>query len=364
MAISLSNTDGRHEGPLAVARMGSISLLPSCLYLVLRAQSLLVLLPTIVSVTHSVSIVVALVFSLLLLLQRKLAQALLCFLLAEAWLCIALSTSSPGPYTVYQIVFTMVAGCALCLSTALLCHSAQNRQGSWRLYALPGHDAMLVLSTVAFAALGPLTVPPLGGYYGKGVLLLNAVATENWDTWLVGMVGVAVLAYYLWRLVLYAYAHRAVDPVDPGEGPTDVMWAMWIPIVVLGLAMALAGFWARGLAPLAGLAPPRTPSASREAAVRRLSSSVPILISLAALVWAWLGERRSARWRTGRGVDPTIPVAVPIEGGPQTALPDSPVRRLEEELHRLVGRVGSQLVPEYRQAIGLFLLLLLFLWAR
>src|SRR5437762_2514864 len=128
----------------------------------------------------------------------------------------------------------------LFLGAGSVIHALSDEQDLRRMGGLAGklpwtHGTMLV-ATLAIAG-----IPPLAGFFSKDEILSRAFASGHSGVWLVGLVGAALTAFYMFRLYILAFrgpsrlSHEAEHHLH--ESPPSMI----IPLVVLAALSAVGG---------------------------------------------------------------------------------------------------------------------------
>src|SRR2546426_6921716 len=101
---------------------------------------------------------------------------------------------------------------------------------------LPWTHGTMLVATLAIAG-----IPPLAGFFSKDEILSRAFATGHSGVWLVGLVGAALTAFYMFRLYVLAFrgpsrlSHEAEHHLH--ESPPSMV----IPLVMLAVLSAVGG---------------------------------------------------------------------------------------------------------------------------
>jgi NADH-quinone oxidoreductase subunit L len=95
-----------------------------------------------------------------------------------------------------------------------------------------------LVGTVAIAGF-----PPLSGFFSKDEILWKAFSTGHWPLWLMGFIAAGLTSFYMFRLFFLTFhgSHRG----RPGEEQHlhENPATMTVPLVVLAVLAAIAGFW-------------------------------------------------------------------------------------------------------------------------
>jgi NADH-quinone oxidoreductase subunit L len=174
------------------------------------------------------------------------------------------------------------------------------------------HEMPITWSTFLVATLAITGIPGFSGFFSKDEILASAFASGHYVLWLVGLIGAAVTAFYMTRLLVLTFygEFRGKNPKYTGahESPPSMAFAL----IVLGILAAVGGFLgvprvlggsnalARYLAPAVGHHEFDLGTGTELGLM--LASVVVVVVSM---VFAWRlyqegpapDQRLSARWR-------------------------------------------------------------------
>jgi NADH-quinone oxidoreductase subunit L len=95
----------------------------------------------------------------------------------------------------------------------------------------------MLVATLAIAGL-----PPLSGFFSKDEILSSAFASGHYGIWLVGLLGAALTAFYMFRLYLLCFRGESRLSHEAEHHLHESPRVMIIPLVVLA-ALSVVGGW-------------------------------------------------------------------------------------------------------------------------
>ena len=96
----------------------------------------------------------------------------------------------------------------------------------------------MLIATVAISGL-----PPFSGFFSKDEILAGAFFAGKPAIFVLGLVGSALTAFYMWRLVFLAFLGRSRVDHDAAHHAHESPPVMTIPLVILAVLAAGAGVW-------------------------------------------------------------------------------------------------------------------------
>jgi NADH-quinone oxidoreductase subunit L len=96
----------------------------------------------------------------------------------------------------------------------------------------------MLIATVAISGL-----PPFSGFFSKDEILAGAFFAGKPAIFALGLVGSALTAFYMWRLVFLAFLGRSRVDHDVAHHPHESPPVMTIPLAILAVLAAGAGVW-------------------------------------------------------------------------------------------------------------------------
>ena len=170
----------------------------------------------------------------------------------------------------------------------------------------------MLIATVAISGL-----PPFSGFFSKDEILAGAFFAGKPAIFALGLIGSALTAFYMWRLVFLTFLGRSRVDHDVAHHIHESPPVMTIPLVILAILAAGAGVWGlpgehgsaigRFLAPV--LAGGHEAEAGHHGPAWALMA-VSVAAALAGLLVAWqmyiarAGGSREGRRAPERGAPP------------------------------------------------------------
>ena len=291
LAALIGEVDGTPH--LQMAAIFGLTAIPGSLYLLLRSRELILAVPAATVVCHYVGLVGALVCALLLVFQRRLVRALTFIGVADGCLALA-ALGHDASYLAYWAVVQPILAMGLFIAIGLRQHLGPESDGNWDLSELHREDALIVAGAFGLVIFAQTAVPLLSGYPGKGVLLVTSLASGRPAFLASGLVVIACVSFYAWRLVLAALSMPTAT-VDLGEELPALPALMWLPAIVLVILSLVVGLMAPALRAWLSLSLPAE-EATRAGASLWVALA-PVYGVVAGLLWAWRDHAQSARWR-------------------------------------------------------------------
>jgi NADH-quinone oxidoreductase subunit L len=94
------------------------------------------------------------------------------------------------------------------------------------------------VGTVAIAGF-----PPFSGFFSKDEILWKAFETGHWPLWLMGLLAAGLTSFYMFRLFFRVFLGSYRGPAAEAEHFRENPLVMTLPLVVLAVLSAIAGFW-------------------------------------------------------------------------------------------------------------------------
>jgi len=141
-------------------------------------------------------------------------------------------------FAIFQLVTHGFFKADLFLGAGSVLHGMKDQQNMRRFGAL---RALMVITFVTFIAgyLAIIGVPPFSAFYSKDDIVRAAV-TQNWFAGLATLIGAAITAFYMTRMVIMTFYGKARWEED--QHPHESPFVMTIPMMVLAVGAAVAGF--------------------------------------------------------------------------------------------------------------------------
>ena len=96
----------------------------------------------------------------------------------------------------------------------------------------------MLIATVAISGL-----PPFSGFFSKDEILAGAFFAGKPAIFVLGLVGSALTAFYMWRLVFLTFLGRSRVDHDVAHHAHESPPVMTVPLVILAVLAAGAGVW-------------------------------------------------------------------------------------------------------------------------
>src|SRR5881396_1263939 len=229
------------EGPTPVsALIHAATMVTAGVYMVARSHVLFLLAPASLETVAVVGAATALFAATIGLAQNDIKRVLAYSTVSQ--LGYMFMACGVGAFTagIFHLMTHAFFKALLFLGAGSVIHALSDEQDLRRMGGLAGklpwtHGTMLV-ATLAIAG-----IPPLAGFFSKDEILSRAFATGHSGVWLVGLVGPALTAFYMFRLYVLAFrgpsrlSHEAEHHLH--ESPPSMV----IPLVVLAVLSAVGG---------------------------------------------------------------------------------------------------------------------------
>lgn len=95
-----------------------------------------------------------------------------------------------------------------------------------------------LIGTIAIAGF-----PPFSGFFSKDEILWQAFSTGHWPLWLMGFIAAGLTSFYMFRLLFMTFHGRYKGNKGEEEHFRENPLVMTLPLMVLALLAAVAGFW-------------------------------------------------------------------------------------------------------------------------
>src|SRR5881396_3502900 len=229
------------EGPTPVsALIHAATMVTAGVYMVARCHPLFLLAPASLETVAVVGAATALFAATIGLAQNDIKRVLAYSTVSQLgymFMACGVGAFSAG---IFHLMTHAFFKALLFLGAGSVIHALSDEQDMRRMGGLAPrirwtHGTMLV-ATLAIAG-----IPPLAGFFSKDEILSRAFATGHSGVWLVGLVGPALTAFYMFRLYVLAFrgpsrlSHEAEHHLH--ESPPSMV----IPLVVLAVLSAVGG---------------------------------------------------------------------------------------------------------------------------
>jgi NADH-quinone oxidoreductase subunit L len=130
----------------------------------------------------------------------------------------------------------------LFLGSGAVIHAMHDEQDIQRMGGLKEY-LPITYKTFVVGAIAIAGIPPFAGFFSKDEILWKAFSSEqgNWILWVFGVLGAAMTAFYMFRLVILTFeGEKRFDHhrVHPHEAPQT----MTIPLIILAVLSIIGGF--------------------------------------------------------------------------------------------------------------------------
>ena len=149
-----------------------------------------------------------------------------------------------GAYTagVYHLVTHAFFKALLFLGAGSVIHALSGEQDLRKMGGLarklPVTWYTMLIATVAISGL-----PPFSGFFSKDEILAGAFFAGKPAIFVLGLVGSALTAFYMWRLVFLTFLGRSRVDHDVAHHAHESPPVMTMPLVILAVLAAGAGVW-------------------------------------------------------------------------------------------------------------------------
>src|SRR5580765_2000995 len=230
------------EGPTPVsALIHAATMVTAGVYLVARCHVLYHLAPVSLEVVAVVGAATALFAATIGIAQNDIKRVLAYSTISQlGYMFFALGVGSYAA-GIFHLMTHAFFKALLFLGAGSVIHALSGEQDMRRMGGLAGklpwtHGVMLI-ATLAISG-----VPPFAGFFSKDEILHDAFASGHYGIWMVGLVGAALTAFYMFRLYILAFrgpsrlTHEAEHHLH--ESPSSMI----APLVVLAI-LSIVGGW-------------------------------------------------------------------------------------------------------------------------
>ncbi|MGH7322756.1 MAG: proton-conducting transporter membrane subunit, partial [Candidatus Rokuibacteriota bacterium] len=150
---------------------------------------------------------------------------------------------------------------------------------------LPTTWLTMLIATVAITGL-----PPFSGFFSKDEILAGAFVAHRYAVFALGLIGAALTAFYMWRLVFLTFAGPSRVDHEVAHHVHESPPIMTVPLWILAVFAAGAGVWALPLGQSRFghfLAPVLPEGQAHHGAPAGVLMAVSVLVALGGLAVAW-----------------------------------------------------------------------------
>ena len=126
----------------------------------------------------------------------------------------------------------------LFLGSGAVIHAMHNEQDIQKMGGLKEH-LPTTYKTFLIGAIAIAGIPPLSGFFSKDEILWKAFSQGHWSLWLIGWIGAALTAFYMFRLVSLTFEGK--PRWDAGKHPHEAPATMTVPLVILAFLSIVGG---------------------------------------------------------------------------------------------------------------------------
>lgn len=224
-------------GPTPVsALIHAATMVTSGIYLVVRLEPLFVTTADTNTLIAWVGLTTSLLAALIATSQKDIKKVLAYSTVSQLGLMVLALGCHAYKAALFHLVTHAFFKALLFLGSGSVIHALDGEQnvsqmGGLKKY-LPTTGLTFLIGTLAIAG-----IPPLAGFFSKDTILHAALATD-FRLWLGGAVVATLTAFYMFRLYSLTFLGSYRGQAHPHESPK----VMTIPLVVLAIASAVAGF--------------------------------------------------------------------------------------------------------------------------
>lgn len=226
-------------GPTPVsALIHAATMVTAGVYMVARCSVLYALSPATMLIVAVIGIATALLAATVALVQNDIKKILAYSTISQLgymFLGLGVGAFAAGIFHVMTHAFFKAL---LFLGAGAVIHAMHEEQNIQKMGGLKSH-LPITYKTFAIAALAIAGIPPLSGFFSKDEILWKAFSQGSAIFWILGWVGAALTAFYMFRLVTLTFEGNARwHDNHPHEAPR----VMTIPLIILAVLSLVGGF--------------------------------------------------------------------------------------------------------------------------
>ncbi len=227
-------------GPTPVsALIHAATMVTAGVYMVARCSLLYALAPVSMEVVAVIGAATALFAATIGLVQNDIKKVLAYSTISQLgymFLAMGVGAFAAGIFHVMTHAFFKAL---LFLGSGAVIHALHDEQD---IRKMGGLKAALPVTYRTFfvGALAIAGIPPFAGFFSKDEILWRSFAAGHWLLWLAGIIGAALTAFYMFRLV--ALTFEGDKRWDAGKHPHEAPRSMTIPLVILAVLSLVGGF--------------------------------------------------------------------------------------------------------------------------
>ncbi|HEV8309414.1 MAG TPA: NADH-quinone oxidoreductase subunit L [Methylomirabilota bacterium] len=231
------------EGPTPVsALIHAATMVTAGVYMVVRAHALFERSGVALDVVAWIGVVTAVFAATIGLVQTDIKRVLAYSTVSQlGYMFVAVGV---GAYAagIYHLVTHAFFKALLFLGAGSVIHALAGEQdlrkmgGLWR--RLPQTRDVMLVATIAISG-----IPPFSGFFSKDEILAGAWFAGRPAIFLLGLVGSALTAFYMWRLLLLTFFGASRVAHEVGHHVHESPPVMTVPLWILAILAAAAGLW-------------------------------------------------------------------------------------------------------------------------
>lgn len=228
-------------GPTPVsALIHAATMVTAGVYMVARCSILFALAPTTLAVVAVIGILTALVAGSIGLVQNDIKKVLAYSTVSQlGYMFVAMGV---GAFSVgiFHLMTHAFFKALLFLGAGSVIHAMHHEQNIQNMGGLKKY-LPITYKTFFIAALAISGVPFFSGFFSKDEILWKAFSNGSFTLWLMGIIGAAMTAFYMFRLVTLTFEGKSrfdEHKFHPHESPK----VMTTPLIILAILSAVGGF--------------------------------------------------------------------------------------------------------------------------
>jgi NADH-quinone oxidoreductase subunit L len=193
------------EGPTPVsALIHAATMVTAGVYLLVRASPIFEAAPDVQHLAAILGAITLLVAGVIALVQWDIKRVIAYSTMSQiGYMFLAAGIGAYG-YAIFHLMTHAFFKALLFLGAGSVIHALSDEQDLRRMGGLasklPWTHGVMLVATLAIAGL-----PPLSGFFSKDEILASAFATGHYGVWIVGLLGAALTAFYMFRLYLLCF---------------------------------------------------------------------------------------------------------------------------------------------------------------
>ena len=226
-------------GPTPVsALIHAATMVTAGVYMVARCSVLYALAPATLEIMAIIGALTAILAASIGLVQNDIKKVLAYSTVSQLgymFLALGVGAFAAG---IFHLVTHAFFKALLFLGSGAVIHAMSGEQDIQRMGGLKSHlpttYKTFLVGTIAIAG-----IPPLAGFFSKDEILWRTFSAGYWPLWVVGIIGAALTAFYMFRLLTLTFDGE--KRWDKGKHPHEAPPTMAIPLVVLAVLSVVGG---------------------------------------------------------------------------------------------------------------------------